>query len=111
MVDLAGTADISSIQSSSIPQADMLDAAALMQHDRAVMDASARRAQLRAPDEDEPSDVDEDSDGDGALQDGRLTGAGRAPAGVAQPRAAAIPLQVAGPNPNRARRSSGGGGR
>lgn len=107
MVDAAGTADISSIQSASIPQADMLDAAGLMQSSRAAVDAAARRAQSRSPDEDEPTDVDEDSDGDGEFQgDDAAASAAAATTGGAA-RGPPIPRQVNGPNPNRARRSLG----
>lgn len=106
MVDAAGTADISSIQSNSIPQADMLDAAGSMQRCRAALDAAARRAHSHPPEEDEPTDVDEDSDGDGIIQGGATT---TVVAALTSGPAPAPPTSrlVSGPNPHRARRSLG----
>ena len=104
--DAAGTADISSIQSNSIPQADMLDAAGSMQRCRAALDAAARRAHSHPPEEDEPTDVDEDSDGDGIIQGGATT---TVVAALTSGPAPAPPTSrlVSGPNPHRARRSLG----
>ena len=106
MVDAAGTADISSIQSNSIPQADMLDAAGSMQRCRAALDAAARRAHSHPPEEDEPTDVDEDSDGDGIIQGGATTTVVAALTSGPAPAPTTSRL-VSGPNPHRARRSLG----